>query len=222
MKFGKLTDEAVINIFTMFYPTFLLPFDSVTVLFKDSPGFRGLCRDMDRPTPKAVSSGFLAMDELFRTINNAKNLDQYRPAPRFKYLPFHQQPVRASPNGLLGDLFFPLCGNGWVDVDCAELPKTKRTGIAYGVRKPENQDATVFFYPYSVCDRQIYASIMQDHQYQYTENYRIYSEHGIMNNHNWALTNPGEIEIAPRTFNKRYITEPPAEPCKAVRLCSAS
>ncbi|KAH3957056.1 hypothetical protein HBI25_157490 [Parastagonospora nodorum] len=191
MKFGKLTDEAVINIFTMFYPTFLLSFDSVIVLFKDSPGFRILCRDVDRPTPKAVSSTFLAMDELFRTINNAKNHDQYRPAPRFKYLPFHQQSVRASPNGILGDLFFPLCGN--------------RIGIAYGVRKPENQDATVFFYPYG-----------------YTENYGICSEDSITNYHNWALTNPGEMEIAPRTFNKRYITEPPAEPCKAVRLCSAS
>jgi hypothetical protein len=208
------TKDAIIDIVMVFYPTFLLSHDSVTVLFKDSPSFRSLCRDMKRPTPKAVSSGFLAMNELFRTINNVKNHDQYRPAPRFNYLPFHQQSVRASPNGLLGDLVSPVRGNGWVGVDCAELPKTKRIGIAYGVRKSENQDATVCSYPYDVRDRRIDARSMQGHRCQCTKNHRICSGNGIANYHKWDLINLGELGTTPRASNKHYIIEPLAEPYK--------
>lgn len=129
------------NVFLMFYPLFRLPFDSVTIMFKNTPGFIGL-QALNVGNFLDESLGIWALEELTAFINHSVYYVS-RHQENF-WRPLHRHPVRASPGGLLGAVSFlqrgDFCGNTNFR---SRLPKTKRIAIGYDAPAPEDQGNAV-------------------------------------------------------------------------------
>jgi hypothetical protein len=188
------------HIFLVFYPLFLLPFHSVTIVFKEIPGFIGPQASAAKARKVLDSSlGVWALVELSAFINHSVYHISQGYDDDF-WQPVHRTSVRATPGGLLGTVI-ALSPKWYQYTDGtmirADLLKARRIAIGYDARAPGHQGKEVRLT--GVCCGKLLKSDLQEPE-PYTKYYHIKSadalvgENGFINNHGWALSGPTEME----------------------------
>jgi hypothetical protein len=192
--------KLAMHIFLIFYPLFLLPFDNVTIVFKDIPGFIGP-RASPAKTSKVLNAslGVWALVELSAFINHSVyHISQGN--DEIFWLPVHRTSVRATPGGLLGTViavspkWYQYTNSTMVRAD---LPKAKRIAIGYDARAPADQGNEMQLT--GVCCGQMLSSNSSEPEpctkyYHMRSADALVGEHGFVNNHGWALSGPTEME----------------------------
>jgi hypothetical protein len=192
--------KLAMHIFLMFYPLFLLPHNSVTIVLKEIPGFispRGsaakACKVLD------ASLGIWALVEQGAFINHSV----YHVSQGYDedfWQPVHRSSVRATPGGLsrtviaLSPKWYQYTDGTMVRAD---LPKARRIAIGYHARAPGDQGKEV--QPTGICCGTMLSSDASGPE-PYTKYYHMKSadsrvgEHGFVNDNGRALSGPTELE----------------------------